>query len=288
MDNILKIIRKTEREAKEIEISPEELASIIDHTELSPYKTESSLRELCEEAKSNHFSTVCVNPYYTDFCAKRLEKTEIKVSTTIGFPLGQTTSEEKAYEAKEAVSNGTSEIDMVMNIGAFKDEKYDFVKEDIKKVVDTVGDILVKVIIESGYLNYEEVTKASELVKEAGADFVKNATGFGPAGANIPHICLMRNAVGKDFGVKAAGGIRDFRDALMMIAAGANRIGTSSGVEIVDGYRQTGHTDWLIEESPCRFCLSQMVSSAKVPEKIFQYYKGSCEDCAYEKQTGKD
>jgi len=237
MELIMKDILKIQKRSKEIQMSPEELAKIIDHTELNPNTSSESMKKLCEEAKAYHFHSVCVNPFWTRFCANELKGTSVKVSTVVGFPLGQTTSEEKAFETKRAIKEGANEIDMVINVAAFKDKKYDFVRGDIAAVVEAAEGNLVKVILETGYLTYEEIPQACRIVMEAGANFVKNSTGFGTLGATVPHIILMRESVGDNFGVKAAGGIYDFRDALWMIAAGANRIGSSHGVTVVDGYR---------------------------------------------------
>lgn len=282
ISQIMEDIPKVEGKAKEIEVTAEELAGMIDHTILSPYATENSLERLCEEAKVHGFKSVAVNPYYTRFCADQLKGEDVEVDTMVGFPLGQTTSEDKVSEAERAVEDGATEIDMVMNIGAFRDEKYEFVEDEIRAVIDAAESNLVKVIIESGYLTYEKVREASELVKDAGADFVKNSTGFGPLGANIPHIRLMREAVGGDFGVKAAGGIRDFRDALRMIAAGADRIGASSGVEIVKSYKASDREDRETVEVPCNICPSKMISASEVPESIFEYYDSKCSNCTFE------
>lgn len=237
MELIMKDVLKIQRRLNEIQISPEELAKIIDHTELTPNKPSRAMKRLCDEAKAYHFHSVCVNPFWTRFCVNELKDTDVKISTVVGFPLGQTTSEEKEFEAKRAVKEGANEIDTVMNVAAFKDKKYDFVRRELEAIVQAAEGNTVKVILETGYLTYEEIPQACRIVMEAEADFVKNSTGFGPLGATVPHIVLMREAVGDNFGVKAAGGIYDFRDALWMIAAGANRIGSSSGVKIVDGYR---------------------------------------------------
>lgn len=244
MEDILKM----QRRAKEIQMSPEELAKIIDYTELTPNKPSESMKKLCDEAKAYHFHSVCVNPFWTRFCADELKGTDVKISTVVGFPLGQTTSEDKAFETKRAIQEGANEVDMVMNVAAFKDKKYDSVREDIEAVVKAAEGNKVKVILETGYLTYEEIPQACRIVMEANADFVKNSTGFGQLGATVPHIALMREAVGDKFGVKAAGGIHEFRDAMWMVAAGANRIGSSAGVKIVDGYRLAKHADWLVED----------------------------------------
>jgi len=228
------LMAEVERRAKEIRLSPEELAKMIDHALLRPEKSSDSFRNLCREARKYHFHSVCVNPAWVRFCAEELRGSGVKVVATVSFPFGQMTSRMKALEAMEAIENGASEVDMVMNIGAFKEGNYDYVRRDIETVVKAVGGNVVKVIIEAGYLTDDEVVKACEIVKSSGAHFVKTATGFGPTGATVPHVYLMRRAVGDDFGVKASGGIRSLHDVLLMIAAGANRIGSSSSVRIME------------------------------------------------------
>jgi deoxyribose-phosphate aldolase len=277
MESVLKI----EQQTKEIQISPEELAKIIDLTELTPNKPAGSMKRLCDEAKAYHFHSVCVNPFWTRFCASELKDMDVKIDTVVGFPLGQTTTEEKVFETERAIEEGTNEIDMVMNVAAFKDKGYDFVRGEIEAIVEAAGGNTVKVILETGYLTYEEIPQACGIAKKARADFVKNSTGFGPLGANVPHIVLMREAVGDNFGVKAAGGIDDFRDALRMIAAGANRIGSSAGVKIIDGYRWAKRAGWPVEEIPCRLCPTHKATYESMPDDISQYYKTKCADCRY-------
>ncbi|HOA40838.1 MAG: deoxyribose-phosphate aldolase [Halanaerobiales bacterium] len=222
-------------------IKPRDMSKMIDHTLLKPTARVEDIRDLCQEAYDYEFASVCVNPIFVPMAAKLLANTSVKVTTVIGFPLGANTTEVKAFETRNAVKNGAQEIDMVMNIGAFKSGAYELVANDIKAVVDatkTTGissDIIVKVILETCYLNEEEIVQACLLAKNAGADFVKTSTGFGPAGATIEDVSLMRKTVGRDIGVKASGGIRNYQDALDMLNAGANRIGTSSGVAIVNG-----------------------------------------------------
>ncbi|HHU91984.1 MAG TPA: deoxyribose-phosphate aldolase [Halanaerobiaceae bacterium] len=222
-------------------IKPRDMSKMIDHTLLKPTARVEDIRDLCQEAYDYEFASVCVNPIFVPMAAKLLANTSVKVTTVIGFPLGANTTEVKAFETRNAVKNGAQEIDMVMNIGAFKSGAYELVANDIKAVVDatkTTGissDIIVKVILETCYLNEEEIVQACLLAKNAGADFVKTSTGFGPAGAIIEDVSLMRKTVGRDIGVKASGGIRNYQDALDMLNAGANRIGTSSGVAIVNG-----------------------------------------------------
>lgn len=208
----------------------------IDHTLLKPQATKEQIIKVCEEAKKYGFASVCVNPYYTSLVRKELEGTDVKTCVVVGFPLGATTKEVKAFETKQAVENGAQEVDMVINIGALKDKEYDVVKEDIKAVVEAAkGKALVKVIIETCLLTDEEKVKACEIAKEAGADFVKTSTGFSTGGATVEDIELMRKTVGKDMGVKASGGVRTREFAEAVIEAGANRIGASSSIAIVEG-----------------------------------------------------
>jgi len=214
------------------------LAKYIDHTLLKPEATESQIIKVCEEAKEYNFASVCVNAYYAKLVSEQLKGTDIKTCVVVGFPLGATTKEVKAFETKQAIENGAQEIDMVINIGALKDKKYDVVKDDIKAVVEAAkGKALVKVIIETCLLTQEEKVKACELAKEAGADFVKTSTGFSTGGANVEDVKLMRETVGTDIGVKASGGVRTTEDAEAVIKAGANRIGASASIAIVKGIK---------------------------------------------------
>lgn len=214
-----------------------DIARYIDHTNLKPYASREDIIKLCEEAKEYNFYAVCVNPYRVKLAKQQLEGSDIKVATVIGFPLGATPTEVKVFEARKALEDGADELDMVINIGALKDGDYEYVKNDIAEVVKVAHErgAEVKVIIETCYLTEEEKIKACELAKEAGADFVKTSTGFGTGGATVEDVRLMREIVGPSMGVKAAGGIRTREQALTMIEAGATRIGTSSGVEIVGG-----------------------------------------------------
>lgn len=214
-----------------------DLNKIIDHTLLKPEATYREIEELCQEAKEYGFATVCVNPVHVRLAAKLLracEKTGVKVCTVIGFPLGAGVPLTKAVEVREAIANGATEVDMVINIGALKSGDYELVFRDIKAVVDTAaGQALTKVIIETCLLTDEEKVKACLLAKEAGAGFVKTSTGFNKSGATAEDVALLRKVVGTAMGVKASGGIRDRRTAEEMVKAGANRLGTSSGVTIM-------------------------------------------------------
>ena len=213
---------------------------MIDHTLLKADATKEQVVTLCEEAKQYVFASVCVNPTWVKVASELLSGTEVKVCTVIGFPLGATTSATKAFETEDAIKNGATEVDMVINIGALKDKNYDLVKEDIKAVVDAAkGKALSKVIIETSLLTNEEKEIACKLAVEAGADFVKTSTGFSTGGATVEDIALMRKTVGPDVGVKASGGVRSSEDTEKMIAAGATRIGASSGVAIVNGLTST-------------------------------------------------
>ncbi len=214
-----------------------ELANYIDHTNLHPHDPEDDIKRLCEEAKKHNFRSVCVTPYRVPLADKLLEGNDVLVDTVIGFPLGANSTEVKRKETEEVISNGADEVDMVINIAALKDEKYDLVRKDIKSVVGIADehDAVSKVIIETCYLTDEEKRKACELAEEAGADFVKTSTGFGDAGARIEDVELMNEVVGGNLGIKASGGIGSYEEAIDMIEAGATRIGASSGVEIVSG-----------------------------------------------------
>ncbi|MCX7840094.1 MAG: deoxyribose-phosphate aldolase [Anaerolineae bacterium] len=224
-----------------------EIAKFIDHTLLKPEATPAEIEKLCAEAKEHHFATVCVNPTYVKQCAQLLQGTDVAVCTVVGFPLGAHTTEVKVFETQQAIDDGAREIDMVINIGALKAKQYDVVREDIRAVCDAAHarGAIVKVIIETALLTDDEKVRACELARDAGADYVKTSTGFGPGGATVHDVALMARTVGGQLGVKASGGIRNYEQAQAMIAAGATRIGASAGVKIVeearagDGGRQT-------------------------------------------------
>ena len=210
------------------------IAKCIDHTVLKPQTTEAAVRKLCAEAAQYGFASVCVNPCWVALCADLLKDTEVDVCTVIGFPLGANTSAVKAFEAAEAIRQGATEVDMVLNVGALKDGNANLVRADIAAVVEAArGKALVKVILETCLLTDEEKRIACRLAKEAGADYVKTSTGFSIGGATEADIALMRAEVGPEMGVKASGGIRDYATAQAMIRAGASRIGASAGVQIV-------------------------------------------------------
>ena len=207
----------------------------IDHTLLKPESTQEQIDHLLSEAVEYQFASVCVNPTWVAHCAKTLAGTGVKVCTVVGFPLGANTSSVKAFETKDDIGNGADEIDRVINVGQLKSGQYEVVKADIRAVVEASQDKLVKVIIETCLLTNDEKVKACQLAVSAGADFVKTSTGFSAAGATVEDIVLMRETVGPNIGVKAAGGARSYEDAEAFIEAGATRIGTSSGVAIVSG-----------------------------------------------------
>ncbi len=211
-----------------------DLSKFIDHTLLKPDASEAQIRRLCEEAGQFRFATVCVNPTWVRLCARLLRGTGVGVCTVAGFPLGATPADVKSYEARRAVFDGAAEVDMVINIGLLKSGRDGLVLDDIYQVANAVHDGCgrLKVIIETALLTDEEKVKACTLAKQAGADYVKTSTGFGPGGATAQDVALMRRIVGKDVGVKAAGGIRDLASAQQMIAAGATRVGASAGVKI--------------------------------------------------------
>lgn len=212
------------------------IAKMIDHTILKAFATENDVKEICKEAKEFNFFSVCINPANIELAKKELEGSDVKVCTVIGFPLGANTPEVKAFETEDAIKKGADEVDMVINIGALKDKKYDYVLNDIKSVVNAANKkALVKVIIETCYLTDEEKKIACELSVKAGADFVKTSTGFGTGGSTPVDIKLMRDVVGPNIGVKASGGVRNQNDAKAVIEAGCSRIGASASIAITKG-----------------------------------------------------
>ncbi|GGF93388.1 deoxyribose-phosphate aldolase [Paenibacillus aceti] len=212
------------------------IARMIDHTLLRADATQAEISKLIDEAKQYQFASVCVNPTWVAYSAEQLAGTEVKVCTVIGFPLGATISEVKAFEAKKAIEQGAQEVDMVINIGQLKAGNDSFVQQDIEAVVKAAaGQALVKVIIETCLLTDDEKVRACELAVKAGADFVKTSTGFSTGGATAEDVALMRRTVGQQVGVKASGGVRSLEDVNRMIEAGASRIGASSGVSIMKG-----------------------------------------------------
>ena len=228
-----------ERLSSTLGVIPQDLklAKLIDHTLLKPDATQQEIAQLCFEARKYGFASVCINPSWVPLCAQLLKDSPVKVCTVIGFPLGATAPEVKAFEAENAIRQGATEIDMVINIGALKARDLEVVAKDIRGVVNASHSrgAIVKVIIETVLLNDEEKTIACLLSKEAGADFVKTSTGFAGGGATVNDIALMRRTVGPEMGVKASGGVKTFEDAEKMIKAGATRIGASAGVKIIQG-----------------------------------------------------
>ncbi|HBN00662.1 MAG TPA: deoxyribose-phosphate aldolase [Firmicutes bacterium] len=205
-----------------------------DHTLLAANATKSEIEQLCKEAKEYDFMSVCVNPYFVPLAKKELKGSDVKVCTVIGFPLGQMSTKAKVFEANDAVKMGADEVDMVINVSALKDRDYDYVRKEIHEIKEACEGKLLKVILECCYLSKDEIKKASQLAKEAGADFVKTSTGFGKGGAKAEDVKIMRETVGSGMGVKAAGGIHTLADFKAMVDAGANRIGCSHSVQIME------------------------------------------------------
>ena len=206
---------------------------MIDHTILKADATKKMVKTVIDEAKLYHFASVCVNPVWVSFCAEELADSDVKVCTVIGFPLGANTTAVKVFETKDAIDNGADEIDMVINIGALKDENKQLVLDEIKAVVKAAGNKCVKVIIETCLLSDEEIILACQLAKEAKAAFVKTSTGFSSGGATVKDVALMKKTVGDELEVKASGGIRSFEAMASVVRAGASRIGTSAGCKLV-------------------------------------------------------
>lgn len=221
-------------EKKEFKLA--EISRIIDHTALRAETTSDMIRNLCNEAAQYKFASVCVNPSYIPLCKKILENSSVKVCTVIGFPLGANDTSVKKFETEQAINNGADEVDMVINIGKLKDGDYNYIYNDILAVVETakLENKITKVIIETCYLSLEEKIQACLLSAKAGADFVKTSTGFGPSGATAADVALMKYISGNKMKVKAAGGIRSKEDAFIMMSCGADRLGTSSGVKIMN------------------------------------------------------
>ena len=206
---------------------------MIDHTVLKADTPLETIKRICDEAMEYGFASVCINPCHVAYCAGYLKDSDVNVCTVIGFPLGANTSAVKAFETKDAIANGADEIDMVMNIGALKDKNYDLVRDDVKAVVEAANGTLVKVILETCLLTEDEIKKACELCVEAKADYVKTSTGFSTRGATIEDVRIMKEAVHGKAKVKAAGGVRTPEDMVKIVAAGADRIGTSAGCSLV-------------------------------------------------------
>ncbi len=220
-------------------IDPTQLAQFIDHTLLKPEASEAQIRTVCAEAAQYGFASVCVNPTWVALATELLAESPVRVCSVVGFPLGATLTNVKAYEARHVVNQGAREVDMVINIGRLKSGQDDLVREDMAQVVKAARKaspdepVVVKVIIETALLTRDEKIRACELAMAADADFVKTSTGFNGGGATIEDVALMRRVVGDKLGVKAAGGIRTLKDAMAMLAAGASRLGASAGVKIV-------------------------------------------------------
>lgn len=211
-----------------------EINKYIDHTVLKATTTPKDIEKLCNEAKEYKFYSVCVNGCYVSLCKKLLVNTEVKVAAVIGFPLGAMSTEAKVYEAKKCIEDGANEIDMVINVGMLKAKEYDYVREEIRQIKEAIGTNVLKVIIETCYLTDDEKVKACELAVEAKADFVKTSTGFGTNGATFEDVTLMKKTVGNRAKVKASGGVKTYETAVKYIELGAERLGTSSGIQIIN------------------------------------------------------
>jgi len=220
-------------------IELEKLANMVDHTLLKADATKKGFEQLCKEANEYGFKMVAINSYPVEMCREFLKDSEVHVGAAIGFPLGHTTIETKVFEVQDAIKNGADEIDYVINIGKLKDGDSEYIREEMKAIVNASreGGILSKVILENCYLTDAEKVTVCEIAKEVKPDFVKTSTGFGTGGATVEDVALMKKVVGNEVKVKAAGGIRDLETALKMVEAGAERLGTSSGIKIVEEYK---------------------------------------------------
>lgn len=223
-----------------MKIEPAALAQYIDHTLLAADATREQIATLCREAQEHGFYSVCVNSGQVPYAASLLTDGQVKVCAVVGFPLGAGLSDTKAFEARQAIAAGAGEIDMVLNVGALKDGLLDRVSDDIAAVKQACGDVPLKVILETCLLDDAQKTKACEICRELDVAFVKTSTGFSRSGATLEDVTLMRKVVGADVGVKASGGVRDYKTAIAMIEAGATRLGTSSGIAIISGAEASG------------------------------------------------
>ncbi len=212
-----------------------EFNKYIDHTNLKAFISKKDIEQLCDEALKYDFASVCVNPYYVSLVNELLIRSKVKVCTVVGFPLGQNTKEVKLYEAKLALEEGADEIDMVINIAALKDKYYDYVKDEIKSIREITNNKILKVIIETCYLNDEEIIIMTNICNELGVDFIKTSTGFGTDGARIEDVELINKHRNEKLQIKASGGIKTHNQALEFINKGATRIGTSNGIKIMEG-----------------------------------------------------
>ena len=219
-------------------VTVEQLANMIDHTNLKAFADDAAFEKLCDEAKKYNFKMVAINPAQTVRCKKKLEGSPVHVGAAIGFPLGQTTLECKIFETKDAIEKGADEIDYVINVAELKNKNYDYIKKEMEEIVKICREAgkTSKVIFENCYLTDDEKRKVAEIAKEVKPDFIKTSTGFGTGGATLEDVKLMKSVVGDEVKVKAAGGIRDLKTALARIEAGAERLGTSAGVAIVEEY----------------------------------------------------
>ncbi len=282
------------------QLSEEQLASVIDHTELRPHVLKRKIRSLCDEADTHRFASVCVNPCWVREASQylRSKSSPVGVASVVGFPFGQSTMESKAFETTDAITKGATEIDMVINVGKVREMTtasggesqtlHEFIRDDIGAVVKNADGAPVKVILETGYLTDQEIVEACRISEEAGASFVKTSTGFGPMAAYPVHLRLMRDTVGDRLGVKAAGGVTNFLEAIRCIYAAADspnllrpdkfRIGTSNGVNIVNSLNWAKYDEsWFVEEVPCKICPSNYVS--KQPLEIQTVYVKKCKTC---------
>lgn len=221
-------------------ISEKELAGMVDYTNLKAYADDAAFQKLCDEARNYHFKMVAINPAQVVRCKEKLSGCPVHVGAAIGFPLGQTTLECKLFETRDAIEKGADEIDYVINIAELKNGNYDYIRKEMEEIVKICreANIISKVIFENCYLTDNEKRKVAEIAKEVKPDYIKTSTGFGTGGATVKDVALMKSVVGDKVKVKAAGGIRDLKTALAMVEAGAERLGTSAGVEIIEAYRK--------------------------------------------------
>lgn len=283
-------------------LDEQQVAGLIDHTELKPHVLRRKIRSLCDEADAHGFAAVCINSWWVRDASQYLKSksSRVGIASVVSFPLGQMSTDSKAFETSDAIANGATEIDMVINVGTVREmsgtsidespRMRELVRDDVGEVVKKANGAPVKVILETGYLTDGEIVEACRICEEAGAAFVKTSTGFGPMGAYPAHLKLMRDTVGDRLGVKAAGGVTNFLDAIRCIYAAANsptllrpdkfRLGTSNGINIINSLSWAKYDDsWFVEEVPCKICPSNYVS--KQPLEVQTVYVSRCKTCPH-------
>ncbi len=256
-------------------VTVEHLASIIDHTNLKPYASKNEIKKLCDDAVDFSFGGVCVSGSNVVYCKELLVKSDVKTISVIAFPLGFSTTESKLFEIKDAISKGTDEVDIVMNIASVRNNHLKEIEDEFSKIVKVADGKIVKIILETGYLTFEQIIDVCKIAESVSVDFVKTSTGFGPMGAFCDHVSIIRETVGSNVGVKAAGGIKDARTAVRLIDAGANRLGASASCSIIESLEHMNETGlWFSksDDKPEEIYSWGKIDKQKLPSDVYNYY----------------